>query len=60
VGEDDDQEPAASLLRARAKLDAIREILPPVDWDANQRMNDWLDAQFQKKGRRRISIRPKK
>jgi hypothetical protein len=60
AGEDDDQEPAASLLRARAKLDAIREVLPPVDWEANQRTNDWLDAQFQKKGRRRISRRPKK
>ena len=58
--EGEDPEPATSLLRARAKLDAIRAALPEVDWEANQRMNDWLDEQFKQRGHRRLTLRPKK
>jgi hypothetical protein len=57
---DTSDEPLASLEEARAKLDAIRAALPEVDWEADRQMNEWLDAEFAKMGRRKLQLKPKK
>ena len=46
----------ASLVGARARLDAIRAALPAVDWSANASTNAYLDAEFAKMGRVKLAL----
>jgi hypothetical protein len=50
-------EPLASLAAARAKLGAIRAALPDVDQETDRQVGAWLDAEFTKKGRRKLAPR---
>ncbi len=52
-------EPLASLGAARANLGAIRAALPAVDWSANADTNAYLDAEFAKMGRVKLTLPPR-